>query len=229
MEKGQQEQDRKMKVLRIFLENPGGLHFSELWKIVNERNVCAKQTLVKILKDLEEKGLVVINELGRYTLGFSEALSQKIIKGCYDLQEEAQRFLDILCKEYEHAKEQSNLFAQVAIAYIGTRIHLMNLVAWSLFPFFFDARVRQVWFLCHKYALDFVCETMNDISQQFLGVKLSNLLLEKSVQDTYLKPQSESYAFEVRQKVDNVVSLIDQLNVKDTAKHELKRMLERRF
>ncbi|MEM3572861.1 MAG: hypothetical protein QXJ62_01325 [Nitrososphaeria archaeon] len=217
---------KRIEVLRIFLEYPGGLHFSELWKIVNQRNVCAKQTLVKILKDLEERGLVVVNDLGRYTLGFSEELSQKIIKGCYELQEDVQKFIEILYKEYEHAKEQSSLFAQVAIAYIEAGINLMNFIAWSLFPFFFDVRVRQVWFLCHKYALDFICEKMNDISQQLIGVKLSDLFLEKSVQDIYLKPQLESNTLKIRQKIEDVAGLIDQLNIEDTAKHELKRLLK---
>lgn len=216
---------KRIVVLRIFLEHPGGLHFSELWKIVNKRNVCAKQTLVKILKDLEEKGLIVVNDLGRYTLGFSETLSRKIIKGCYELQEEAQKFLEILCKEYEHVKEQFDLFAQVAVSYIETRIHLMNLVAWSLFPFFFDARVRKVWYLCHGYALDFFCEKMNDILQKFLGVKPSDLFLEKSVQDIYLQLQLELYRFEIGQGIKKVAGLIDQLNVEDSAKQELKRFL----
>lgn len=229
MEKEQQELDRKMRVLRIFLEHPGGLRFSELWKIVNKQKICAKQTLVKMLNELAEQRHIVMNELGRYTLGFSESLSKKIIKGCYELQEEAQMFLDILCKEYEHTNEQTSQFIQVAVSYIGTRIHLMNLMMWLIFPFFFDVRVRKVWFLCHEYALDFFCEKMNDISQQFLRVKLGNLLLNKSVQDIYLKPQLELYALEVRQKVEKVAGLIDQLNIKDTVKHELKHMLKRLF
>jgi hypothetical protein len=228
MEKERQEQDRTMRLLRIFLEHPGGLHFSELWKIVNERGICAKQTLVKNLEEFREQGLIVINELGRYTLGFSESLSQKIIKGCYELTEEAQSFLGILYREYEHAdKGQSSLYAQVAVSFIGSRVHLMNLIAWLLFPFFFDMKVRKVWFFCHENALGFFCEKMNDISQQFLGVKLSDLLLNKPVQDMYLRPQLESFALEVRREIEKTTGLIDQLNVKDATKYELKRMLKK--
>lgn len=218
---------REMKILRIFLDYPGGLRYEEFMGVVKNRKICARGTADKILKEFVNAGLIKYTTLSRYTLGFSESLSQWITKGCYMLPGQVQSFLDILYKKFEETdKGQAGLFAQVAVSYIGIRISQMNHNMWCLFPFLYDKRVREVWFFGHKYVLDFFCEKMNEVSQRFFGEKLSNLLLNKFVQDKYLKPQLEPLMSTIIQEVKKIGELIDQLNVKDATKRDIKSQLK---
>jgi hypothetical protein len=216
-----------MGILRIFLDNPGGLRYDEFMRVVKERKICARGTANKIRKEFMNAGLIKYTTLGRYTLGFSELLSQSITKGCYMLPGQVQSFLDVLYKEFEETdKGQAGLFSQVAVSYIGIRISQMNQNVWYLFPLLYDKRVREVWFFGQKYALDFFCEKMNEISQRFIGEKLSDLLLNKFVQNEYLKPQLESLTSTIIQEFKKIDELIDQLNVKDATKRDIKSQLK---
>lgn len=217
------EIDRKMTVLLIFLEHPGGLRYAELWRIVEDQKICAKGTLNKLLKELMEQDLIVKSKLGRYTLGFTESIAQMIQKSSYVVPEQVERFLDTLYKGYEQSGEkQAELFGQLSASYLEMKLRQMNFMIWLLFPFLFDNKVRKIWFQGYEYALDILFDKFDEISQKFFGMKISYALQTKYVQEKFWTPQLELLTRSTKLANKKIADLINQLDIKDDAKRELK-------
>ena len=221
-----QKMDREIKLLLIFLEHPGGLRFAELWRIVEDQKICAKETLNKQLDKLKEQGLIEKTSMGRYTLGFTESVAKMIQKSSYVFPKHVERFLNILYKGYKQSgEEQPELFAQVAASYLAMKLRQMNLMIWLLFPFLFDNKVRQIWFQGYKYALDLLFDKFDKISQKFFGMKISLALQTKYVQEKFWAPRLEWLPRSIKLADKKIADLINQLDIKDDAKRELKSQL----
>jgi len=217
---------REMEVLLIFLEHPGGLRFMELWRIVKGQNLFAKGTLAKTLKSLMEQGLIEKNRLGRYTLGFTESVAQLIQKSSYVVPKQVEKFLYLVYKGYEQSGEkQAELFAPLAASYLEMKLRQMNFMIWLLFPFLFDNKVREIWFKGYKYALGLLFDKFDEISQKFYGMKISRALETKYVQEKFWTPQLELLSRTIKSADKKTADLINQLDIKDDVKRELKSQL----
>lgn len=214
--------DREVKVLLIFLEHPGGLGFVELWNIVQKQKICAKGTLKKMLDTWMGQGIIEKNELGRYTLGLTEPVAQLIKKGEYELPKQVESFLETLYKGYEQTgKKQAELFAQLAISYLGKRLRQMILTTWLLFPFLYDSKVREIWFQGHKYALIILLDKSDEISQKFYKTKISHAFRIDSVQEKFMIPQLELLTRRIKLENQKIADLMDQLDIEDELKRKL--------
>ena len=217
-----EELERETKVLLIFLEHPGGLRFMELWRVVEDKKICARVTLKKMLNKWMEQSLVEKSKLGRYTLGLTEPVAQFIKKTEYELPKQLKRFLDILYEGYKQSGEkQTGLFAQLAASYLLTRARQIILTTWLLFPFLFDRKVREIWFQGHKYALYLLFDKLDEISQKFYKTKISHAVRISSVQEKFMIPQLELLARQVKLEKKKIADLIDQLDIEDDTKRKL--------
>lgn len=220
------KRDREIKLLLVFLEHPGGLHFAELWGIVEDQKICAKETLSKQLKEWREQDLIEKTRMGRYTLGFTEPVAQMIKKSSYVVPEQVGRFFNILYKGYEQSGEkQAELFAQASSSYLEMKLRQMNLMIWLLFPFLFDNKVRRIWFQGYKYVLDLLFDKFDEISQKYFGMKISLALQTNYVQEKFWKPQLELLPRSIKLANKKIADLINQLDINDNAKRELKSQL----
>ena len=217
---------QELDLIQIFLENPGGLRFNELWSIVDSRGIYAKQTLIKRLKKLVDQGLIekyTIDHYTRYTIGLTELVSQKIMANGYTLPEQAEGFLKSLYGLNEKVKkEHTVLLARIGSAYLARELTRSLYWPWLLFPFLFDKKVREIWFLSYKYSMNLLFEKYDELGQKLLGGKISTELSKQSVQEKFLTPELKTLQAQIEEKNKLIPLLIEQLDVEDYIKKDLR-------
>jgi DNA-binding HxlR family transcriptional regulator len=214
-------------MLRILLEHPGGLRFEEFWKIVESQKICAKGTFNKRLKELVEEGLIAKDALNHYTLGLTQPMAQKIMESGYKLPEKAESFLEVLYMTYEQdVKKETGVYAEIGIRYLLNEQRNLLSWTWLLFPFLFDKKIRELWFIGHANALNFLFEKLDEISKRFLGVKLSRAFSTKSVIEEHMVPQIETLIEQIKLENGKIIELVDQLDIPNDQKEKIKQQIK---
>jgi len=174
--------DKKRKILWVFLEHPGGLKYNDVWSIVEERGICAKQTMNKILKELRAPPSQLITkdeDLGVYSIGFTEPLIN-VIKECF-ISDEIDEFNEVLYKTFDPLdKEKAWAYYELASSFINSRIDRVYFMSTILIPFMHDDRIREWWLQLNRFAFDVSYHKKDEISQKFLGGKISIKLSSSS-------------------------------------------------
>lgn len=222
------ESDREVKILLIFLEHPGGLRWGELWNIVDEQDICAKETLSKILKGWMEppSSLIEINDLGIYTLGLTEPIAQILREGAYDVSNQIDRFLQALYDGFAQAKEQqAELFYNLATLYLQSKVTKMSLSTFVLFPFFFDKRIRELWLRGQKYAFDVVFDKSDEISERLFKIKISHEPPMDFALNVIIAPRLEQCDRQLALINKQLSDLVGKLPIKDDTKRKIESQL----
>jgi hypothetical protein len=219
----EKDEIREIKFLQIFFEHPGGLRPMELWNIVKERKICAKKTLYKLLDDFED--LIIKNELGRYTLKLGEDLIRMLQEPFCDVPKDIAAFFNTLFEEYKQLRKNRNELFEVASLYVAVKAKHMEYMKLLLAPFFYDARIREIWYKNERYTTDLLWEKHDELSQKLYGVQLSKLMTSKMVMkqflNDYLDPLLGKELWQIKSLSKRIAELIRQLDIKAEAKQKL--------
>jgi hypothetical protein len=216
--------ERKTRVLLILLEHPGGLKKMELYKIVKSQKICARDTLSKILKELSAppSPLIEKDQLGNYTLGLVEPISQIIREGSSQVSGQIDKFLEILYETYNPSdKTQIELYYKLGTLFLQSKISKTVLTTSILVPFFYDSRIRDLWLYSQKFVFDLVYQKMDEMSEKLLKIKMSRELEIRPEMDELVSSKLKEINKQLALVDHQLLDLICQLNIADNLKISL--------
>lgn len=218
--------DRKTKVFRIFLEHPGGLKKMELWKIVEERNICARGTLDHVLEELVEKPypLVAVDAMGNYTLGLFDPVSQLLKEDVSEISAEIDGFLKILF-EFSN-KSQKGVCYNLGVEYLESIMWRTGIVFALLSAFFYDRKTRELWTLAQEFVWETVFQRMNDLGEKFYGTNIDRLVEFNPIVDSAFSRVLEEQSKQLNRINARMEGSIHALNLSSTEKEKLIRLTE---
>jgi hypothetical protein len=219
--------NRAIRLIYILLEHPVGLRFEEFWRIVHSQKICSKGTFAKLLKELEKDNLIYKDKLNHYTLGVTEPIAQKIMESSYVIPKKVQDFLDALYMSYEwDAQKEASLYVEVGIRYLLNEQRKLLSWTWLLFPLLFDKKVRELWFIGHKCALEANFEKLDEISEKFLHFKVSQILSTKEVIEQYMVPHLNLLISQIESENKKILELINELQIGNDLKERLRQKIK---
>jgi hypothetical protein len=213
--------ERKRKILWVFLEHPGGLHFGDIWSIVEERGICAKQTMIKVLEELKAPpSLITQDDRGIYSIGFTEPLI-KVIKECF-ISDEIDEFNEVLFKTFNPLdKESAWTYYELASSFINSRIDRVYFMSTILIPFMHDDRIREWWLQLNRFAFDVSYHKKDEIYKKFLGEKLSVKLSSSSEMQNMYVETMDKLNKQMSNEETKVFNQIFGLKIPEEAKKKL--------
>jgi len=220
--------DREVEVLFIFLEHPGGLKPMELWKIVEKRKICARETLGDILDELtaSPSPLVKKDDQGNYTLGLVEPLLHIFREGGSEVANQVNTLFQVLYNICDRSdKKQIELCHKIGTLYLQGKVKKSVLTTLLLLPFFYDGKIRKMWLYTQKYVFDTVFEKLDEISKEFYGKEISRELEVSPEMDALLSVMLEKSGKELALINSQIFSLVDQLSTGDDVKDKLKQLV----
>jgi hypothetical protein len=216
--------DRKIRILFILLEHPGGLKPMELWKEVKKQDICARPTLKKVLDELiaPPSPLIEMDQKGYYSLGLGEPISQIIREGSSQVSDQIDRFLKILYETCNLSdKAQIELYYKLGTLFLQSKISKTLLTTSILVPFFYDSRIRELWLYSQKFVFDLVYQKMDEMSERFLKIKISRELEIHPEMDELVSSKLEEINKQQTLIDNQLLDLILQLNIADDLKISL--------
>jgi hypothetical protein len=216
--------DRKIKVLFIFTDHPGGLKLMELWEEVKKQDICARPTLRKVLDELTAppSPLIEKDQFGKYTLGLGEPISQIIREGSSQVADQIDKFLEILYKTCNPSdKAQIELYNKLGTLFLQSKISKTVLTTSILVPFFYDSRIRELWLYSQKFVFDIVYQKMDEMSEKLLGIKMSRELEIRPEMDELVSSKLKEISKQLALVDNQILDLICQLNIADNLKISL--------
>jgi len=97
---------------------------------------------------------------------------------------------------------------------------------WLLFPLLFDKKVRELWFIGHKCALEANFEKLDEISEKFLHFKVSQILSTKEVIEQYMVPHLNLLISQIESENKKILELINELQIGNDLKERLRQKIK---
>ena len=225
------ELDRKIKVLFILLDHPGGLKFMELFEIVRKEKkeeTFARGTLRKVLDELTAppSPLVIKDDREHYVIGLVDPLLQ-IFSEESKVSSQADRFFQILYKGCNRSdKKQIAICLKLGNLYLQDKLKKLKVMFLFLQPFLGDSRIRELWIYSEKYILDVVYKKTDEMIEELTKIKPPVLLEISQETDEKISEDLKKNGRELAVINSLILDLINQLETKDEVKKELKQEVQ---
>lgn len=221
--------NRKIRILLIFLEHPGGLGFNELAGIAHGLDICSRGTVSKILDELAAppSPLIAKDEQGKYTLGLIGPISQIIREGSSRILEQTDKFLNILYETFDPSnKLQVELYYKIGSLFLSSKLNRTTLTTSFLVPFFYDDRIRTLWLYSQKFAFDTIYHKWDEMSEKFFKRKISHELEITPEMDGYISGRLKEINEQLTRCDNQVRNLILELSISDDSKRSMIRLID---